>query len=64
MLAGSVTELDLDKRELGDVDAAALGSLLPRAASSLTALRLWWVAPQLAPRPWSGSDHGSEPAPW
>ena len=40
VLAGGVTDLDLEKKEIGDLDAVVLSALLPRTASSLTALRL------------------------
>ncbi len=43
VLAGGVTDMDLEKKEIGDLEAVVLSSLLPRTASSLTALRLWCV---------------------
>lgn len=44
VLAPGVADLDLERRELDDAQAAVLGALLPRTASALTALRLWWVS--------------------
>ncbi len=41
VLVPGVVDLDLDRRDLGDVQAVVLGALLPRTASALTALRLW-----------------------
>ncbi len=44
VLASGVIDLDLEKKEIGDLEAVVLSALLPRTASSLTALRLRCVA--------------------
>ncbi len=43
VLASGVTDLDLGKKDIGDLEAVVLSALLPRTASSLTALRLGCV---------------------
>ncbi len=40
VLAHGVTSVDLGKRDIGDLEAVIISALLPRMASTLTALQL------------------------
>ena len=40
IFARSVSDLDLERQNLGDLEASVLSAFLPRTASTLTALRL------------------------
>ena len=42
-LGRGVASVDLDKRDIGDLEAAVLSSLLLRNTSTLTTLRLWYL---------------------